>query len=225
MVPNAAAASNGRLQHRHLVASSINAGTGKKTSDKFGQAGEQRAHSPSSEDEAYYMSSWTSAKKEKNSSGIKTALMNHPSSAPSKKIAQSGTFSRNCESTAWQPSVSNVTTANAKPKVRSGPLSANIRSEGNSVGRTLSGTSVPRSRSASNDADGNSALGGYGASGSYFTSSKNSAVVRMAGTKATGSNPLVLSDFEDEDVCVTSDDDEAGDEIYEDVDTLVAFAG
>lgn len=199
--------SSGRLQHRHVV---NNQGLGKKTYDKPGQSCDLKNHSPSSEEEAYYLSSWNKSEKV----SPKKAGVSHPTSAPAKKQFQSGSQARG-GTAAWQTSAVSSVPFNRK---RSG--SSGSRLDGGPVNRQVS-SAVGRTRSSSQEND----LNGYGASGNYFTpmAGTTSATVNRNRnfSKPTAAGALTLSDYEDEDVCITSDDDaneilSVGDDIADD---------
>ena len=196
-VPNTAGGSNssGRLQHRHVVSSQ---GVSKKPYDKQGQPSDLRNHSPSSEDEAYYLSSWN--KNEKSSP--KKAGASHPSSAPAKK--QAGLHARG-GTAAWQSS--NAVSAVPANRKRAG--SSGSRLDGAAAVNRLASSAVGRTRSSSQEKEG--ILNGYGASGSYFVPTvsvtASTASRNRNFSKPTAAGAMTLSDFEDEDVCITSDDD------------------
>lgn len=212
---------NGRLLHRNVVASPSSS-SGRKSNEKYGHSSEQQVHSPSSEDEAYYLSSWTTTKSERSSVGASNTLINHPSSAPSKKLTNSG-FARVNETSAWQAGSA------SKPRHLTGSIPSTLRAESNSNCRQQISGTIGRSRSSSQENDSSFILGNYGSSGNYFTSPKNISANHLKLHVGSG---VVMSDFEDEEVCVTSDDDlihSMDDEIDEEDfsqndDTLVIYA-
>lgn len=141
---------HGRPHFRHIVSPSPT--SGKKTIDKYGISNDQRTHSPSSEDEAYYISSWSGAKNDKNNNIMKKSFISHPSSAPSRKIAQSSQVSRVSDVTAWPPSGLPHSVIHGKNRGKPGSSVNNARSDAVS-GSRLHQASV-RSRSSSLEVDG-----------------------------------------------------------------------
>lgn len=221
---------SGRAQHRYVVTSPTFSpvGASKKITEKQQYVPEdQEEPSLSSEDEGYVMSTWNSSKNEK----VKKPAIKHPASAPlSSRKAKTGAAA-NATELAWQPSgvaaatppliVNMNSGSGSSMSVQSrmrGKLSASTSSNrgeavaGAGMSRPFS-TAVARSRSSSQDADNSSSLSTHGASGNYFTTSKNvhpsgtPVGKRGVGTSKTAAIPMTLSDFEDEDVCVTSDED------------------